>query len=181
MWKPESNINIKINPDDFIAIGIGSNIGDKKKYISHALNLIHQHNNCEIIAVSRLYKTVPWGNIDQDFFLNAVALVRTKISPDSLLDILLSIENNLKRQRNEKWGARTIDLDILLAGKYSSSTERLTIPHPYIVQRAFVLVPLADVAPHMVIHGFSVIDWIKKIDVSGVQVINEGYYWWCDL
>ncbi|MBL0849008.1 MAG: 2-amino-4-hydroxy-6-hydroxymethyldihydropteridine diphosphokinase [Candidatus Liberibacter ctenarytainae] len=177
MWKPESSILIEQN-SDLIAIGIGSNIGHKKHYISCALRLIHSHGECELVSVSSLYQTIPWGKTDQDFFLNAVALVKTSVSPENLLDILISIENDLDRKRNELWGPRTIDLDILLHGDYSLSTDRLTIPHPYMTQRAFVMVPLSDVSPHILIDGLSIENWVRQMDISGVQVVKKGGYWW---
>ncbi|MBY7649594.1 MAG: 2-amino-4-hydroxy-6-hydroxymethyldihydropteridine diphosphokinase [Candidatus Liberibacter europaeus] len=179
MWKSESNTLIKHNYDP-IAIGIGSNVGNKQYYLSQSLRLIHNHRDCEVISVSRLYNTSPWGKTDQEFFLNAVALIKTKVLPNELLDILLSIENKLKRERGELWGPRTIDLDILLFGNYACSTNRLTIPHPYITQRAFVIVPLADVAPHILINGLSISYWIGRIDVSEVQIIRNDCNWWID-
>ncbi|AKK20632.1 2-amino-4-hydroxy-6-hydroxymethyldihydropteridine diphosphokinase [Candidatus Liberibacter africanus] len=166
--------------NDTIAIGLGSNIGNKKKYIAQALQLLNNHKDCEVISVSRLYHTPPWGKNDQDFFFNAVSLIKTRVSPNELLDILLSIENKLNRKRDVLWGSRTIDLDILILGDYVCATDRLTIPHPYITERAFVIAPLSDVAPDIVIKGLSVKKWFDHIDVSKMQVIDDSRDWWID-
>ncbi|EMS35839.1 2-amino-4-hydroxy-6-hydroxymethyldihydropteridine diphosphokinase [Candidatus Liberibacter americanus] len=175
-------MSIPIRQDhDIVAIGIGSNIGNKKQYIVQALRLINDHKDCEILSVSRLYQTPPWGKKDQDLFLNAAALIKTQIMPNEFLDILLSIENNLNRKRDQLWGARTIDLDILLFGNLECITDRLTIPHPYITKRGFVIVPLADIAPHIVINGLFVKEWLFRIDTSNINVINDNYDWWLNF
>lgn len=134
-------------------IGIGSNVGNRLGYISKALGLIGELPDTELVAVSPLYDTAPIGKTDQPRFLNAVAEVRTGLEPRKLLHSLLAIEDVCGRFRSDVWGPRTLDLDIVAYDDVEMSTEALTLPHPRAAERAFVLVPLADVAPDLVIPG----------------------------
>ncbi|MEG8098880.1 2-amino-4-hydroxy-6-hydroxymethyldihydropteridine diphosphokinase [Candidatus Liberibacter brunswickensis] len=161
-----------------VAIGLGSNIGNKKEHIAQSLKLLNSREDCKVISVSRLYKTLPWGKKNQDFFLNATALIETIVMPNELLNILLSIENKLNRKRNELWGPRTIDLDILIFENHECTTDLLTIPHPYIIERPFVIAPLADIAPDIIIKGLSIKKLFDEIDISEIQVIHDNRDWW---
>jgi len=107
----------------------------------------------EISRVSSLYETAPVGVTDQPDFLNAVAAVRTGLGPEETLDALLHIENQMGRVRTQRWGPRVIDLDLLLYGGERVSLPRLTVPHPRLRERAFVLVPLAEIAPELRLPG----------------------------
>ncbi|GHU39219.1 2-amino-4-hydroxy-6-hydroxymethyldihydropteridine diphosphokinase [Spirochaetia bacterium] len=126
-------------------IALGSNMGSKERHITHALELLNGDPAVRITALSKMYKTEPVGYTDQDFFLNMVCCVRTSLEPDKLLDVLHKIENDLERTRTIRWGPRTIDLDILLYDDVQSDNPVLTIPHPRMFERAFVMVPLRDV------------------------------------
>ena len=103
-----------------------------------------------------MYETPPWGKLDQPAFINAAAAVKTELAPLELLQICQSIEKQLGRQRHEHWGARTIDVDMLYIPGVTMDEEALKLPHPYMLQRRFVLVPLAEVAGDMVIAGKNV-------------------------
>ena len=104
----------------------------------------------ELAAVSRFYRTAPWGKIDQDWFVNACALGRTRLEPEALLERIKALEVELGRAPAERWGPRVIDIDLIAYGDVTLKTERLTLPHPELFNRAFVLVPLAEIAPDLV-------------------------------
>ncbi|RFF29615.1 2-amino-4-hydroxy-6-hydroxymethyldihydropteridine diphosphokinase [Wenzhouxiangella sediminis] len=135
-------------------IGLGANLGDRAATLDAALVRIDRLGACEVVAVSRYYFTPPWGDTDQPEFLNAVARMRTDLDAERLLDALQGIEAELGRDRTpRRWGPRTIDLDLLLYGRERIETPLLTVPHPRIRERAFVLVPLAELAPRLEIPG----------------------------
>jgi 2-amino-4-hydroxy-6-hydroxymethyldihydropteridine diphosphokinase len=142
-------------------IGIGSNIGDKKNNVTQALQLISEEIG-HLKKQSSLYKTEPWGLKDQDFFLNAVVEIETALFPFELLNACQNIENKLKRQRTVKWGERTIDLDILAVDKVQIHTENLSIPHKYIAERNFVLVPWAEISPEFKIRGQKISEILSR-------------------
>ena len=127
-------------------IGIGSNIGSPLENCKRSLALLDEHARIEIIAHSSFYETEPIGPTDQNWFVNAVAEISTDMEPILLLDTLLAIEIAMGRIRNEKWGPRIIDLDILLYGKSVIKNDRLEIPHPEMIKRRFVLAPLSELA-----------------------------------
>jgi len=128
-----------------VVIGFGGNMGDCEKNIISALNMIKDNPGIDLVRVSSLYKTEPVGYDDQDYFLNGCALVNTYLEPLELLHELQKIENELHRVRTVKNGPRTIDLDILLFSGMKIDSEELTVPHPRMWQRAFVLVPLKEI------------------------------------
>lgn len=127
-------------------IGLGSNIGDTEETIKEALLRLDSHPDINVTAVSSLYLTEPVGYENQPWFSNCVSEVETLLDPDRLLDVLQDIENNLGRKRTIRWGPRTLDLDILLYDKITINSERLTVPHPRMRERAFVMVPLVEIA-----------------------------------
>lgn len=129
-------------------IGIGTNQGDRKRMVRQALRLLSEVVRVE--AVSRPRRTKPWGVTKQPDFINLAVRVETALPPDSLLEKLLSIETALGRVRAERWGARSIDLDLLFYGKEVINTPRLTLPHPELQRRRFVLEPLCDLDPELV-------------------------------
>ena len=126
-------------------IGLGSNVGDKKANCRKAIDLLA--GSGRVIRTSSWYCTEPIGHADQDDFVNAVVEIETGLSAEALLDRCRSIEKELGRVRTTHWGPRTIDLDILLYGAETTETPRLTIPHPLLQDRRFVLVPLCEIAP----------------------------------
>ncbi|OGR87041.1 MAG: 2-amino-4-hydroxy-6-hydroxymethyldihydropteridine diphosphokinase [Elusimicrobia bacterium RIFCSPLOWO2_01_FULL_60_11] len=130
-----------------VYIGMGSNIGDRRKNIERALFLLSQ-SGIAIVKRSSCYETAPVGPRQRDF-LNAAALCRTSLPPQKLLSMLRSVERRLGRVRRKKWGPRTIDLDILFYGKRRIRTRNLTLPHPRFAERKFVLWPLREIAPHL--------------------------------
>ena len=129
-------------------IGLGSNMGDREAHIRTAVDLLAEAGR--VVSVSSLYETEPVGYGDQEDFLNAVAQVETALSAEDLLALCGSIENRLGRLRTIAWGPRTIDLDILLYGDAVLNTPSLTVPHPRMAERKFVLAPLAEIAPEVV-------------------------------
>ena len=131
-------------------IGIGSNIGDRRKNCVEAVERLEQIRGCRFIGCSRWYLTSPVGVENQDWFVNGVASLDAGISAQDLLDGLLRIEAAMGRVRTEKWGPRVIDLDLLLYGSDIIEERNLKIPHPYMHVRRFVLAPLAEVAPDVI-------------------------------
>lgn len=131
---------------------LGSNSGDRLKLIEQAISLLNLAQDIKIIRNSALYETEPWGVKDQNWFLNMAVEVKTSLSPHDLLLKCMSIEKMLGRNReNERrWGERTIDIDIIFYDKEVLKTDILTIPHPRMHERAFVLVPLLELIPDFV-------------------------------
>ena len=129
-------------------IALGSNLGDKEKNLRRALLLLTQQG-VEVVRVSSFLSTEPYGVTDQPQFLNAVACVRTSLTPLALLDVLLATELAMGRVRLRHWGERNIDLDLLLYEDVVLDTPRLRLPHPDMQNRDFVLLPLAAIAPEL--------------------------------
>lgn len=130
-------------------VALGSNLGDKEQYIRRALELM-EHHGIQVIQVSPLITTEPYGVTDQPEFLNGAAEVEWQGDAESLLHTLLAIELEMGRQRKRHWGERNIDLDLLLFGDQQLYTDDLVLPHPDMVNRSFVLEPLAAIAPQAV-------------------------------
>jgi 2-amino-4-hydroxy-6-hydroxymethyldihydropteridine diphosphokinase len=126
-------------------IGLGSNLDAREQYLAHAIANLSSHPGIEVVAESGVYETEPVGYADQPAFLNMAVAVRTVLPPEELLGIMLDIESSLGRTRTIRWGPRTIDLDLLLYGELFVSEPILTVPHPRMGERAFVLVPLLEV------------------------------------
>jgi dihydropteroate synthase len=136
-----------------IVLALGGNVGDKALSLRRALRAIAGEPGIELTAVSRLYRTAPWGKTDQDWFVNACALGLTRLAPEALLARMKALEVGLGRVSTERWGARVIDIDLIAYGDIELKSEKLTLPHPELFNRAFVLVPLAEIAPDLVIAG----------------------------
>jgi 2-amino-4-hydroxy-6-hydroxymethyldihydropteridine diphosphokinase len=126
-------------------IGLGSNLGDRMYYLREAIKRLEDTDGITCIAVSNVYETEPVGYTKQGKFLNLVLAVRVEIGPFELLNIVLDIEKKLGRERNIRFGPRTIDLDILTYGNIQIDADRLVVPHPRLHERAFVLKPLLDI------------------------------------
>ncbi|MBO0733274.1 MAG: 2-amino-4-hydroxy-6-hydroxymethyldihydropteridine diphosphokinase [Methylocapsa sp.] len=137
-------------------IGLGSNIGDKPGNIRRALVLLEERGLLHLTAVSGTYRTPPWGYEEQEDFANACALGETRLSPLELLDATKAIEEDMGRERTFRWGPRLIDIDILFYGKETFDHPKLHLPHRELFLRAFVLIPLAEIAPSLEIAGRSV-------------------------
>jgi 2-amino-4-hydroxy-6-hydroxymethyldihydropteridine diphosphokinase len=129
-------------------VGLGANLGNREGTIRAAVAQLPG-----VVAVSPLRETDPVGVTDQPQFLNGVAALETELPPRELLDVLLAVERGLGRERRERWGPRTIDLDLLLYGDEVIDEDGLTVPHPRLRERRFVLEPLADLAPKLVVPG----------------------------
>jgi 2-amino-4-hydroxy-6-hydroxymethyldihydropteridine diphosphokinase len=127
-------------------VALGSNLGDREEMLRQALGFMHGHSDIRVVRVSGIYETDPVGYTDQPPFLNMAAAVKSDLAPVQLLRQLLAIEHKLGRVRDIRWGPRTIDLDLLHMEDTVIDTEELTLPHPRMMERAFVLVPLRDIA-----------------------------------
>ena len=137
-------------------VGIGSNLGDREETVRRALELLGEADGVEVVAVSTLRETEPWGPVAQPPFLNGAAALETRLGPEALLATLLSVEQTLGRRRDgaaERWGPRTLDLDLLLYGDRTLDLPGLTVPHPRLHERRFALEPLAELAPDADVPG----------------------------
>ncbi|MDQ2634199.1 MAG: 2-amino-4-hydroxy-6-hydroxymethyldihydropteridine diphosphokinase [Pseudomonadota bacterium] len=159
-------------------LGLGGNLGDPAKSMAAALRILDADPLTEIVSVSSLYRTPPWGKTDQPDFLNAAAEVLTSHLPRQLLDLCLDAERRLKRVRQERWGPRLIDIDLLIFGDEAVHEEGLDIPHPRMLERAFVLAPLAEIAPDVVAGGRTLAEHLAKSDTAGIERLRSGRNWW---
>jgi 2-amino-4-hydroxy-6-hydroxymethyldihydropteridine diphosphokinase len=159
-------------------LSLGGNLGDPASSMGAALRMLDADPLTEVAAVSSLYRTPPWGKTDQPDFLNAAAEVWTELSPRGLLDACLEAERRLKRVRQERWGPRLIDIDILVFGARTVHESGLEIPHPRMLERAFVLTPLAEIAPDFVVEGRRLSDYLAEIDTDGIERQASGRDWW---
>ncbi len=159
-------------------LGIGGNIGDVVSTMGKALDYLQARPGIDIVQISPLYKTPPWGIEDQDWFINACAEVSCTLSPVELLEQCLAAEKHLNRERTLRWGPRTIDIDVLTFEGYSSDEPSLTVPHPRMLERAFVLVPLADIAPGLEVSGHSVSHWLQTVEQGKITKIKSKIPWW---
>ncbi|MCA1493582.1 2-amino-4-hydroxy-6-hydroxymethyldihydropteridine diphosphokinase [Ensifer sp. NBAIM29] len=160
------------------ALGLGGNLGDPRGAMAEALTALNRRQDCRITAVSRLYRTPPWGKTDQDWFFNACAEVETTLDPETLLETCLEIERRMKRVRKERWGPRTIDIDLLTFEGARSTSDTLELPHPRMTERGFVLMPLADFAADLEVQGRTVREWLADADVQGIEVADDSATWW---
>ena len=158
------------------AVALGSNVGDRGGHLAYAVSRLADYFTS--LKVSRSVTTAP-VNVpgDQPDFLNAAAELRTNLSPRGLLNLCLDAERRLKRVRSERWGPRLIDMDILVFGDRILDEEGLELPHPRMLQRAFVLVPLAEIAADFRIDGLPVSGHLAKLDAGGIEKL-PGRDWW---
>ncbi|MFT3784247.1 MAG: 2-amino-4-hydroxy-6-hydroxymethyldihydropteridine diphosphokinase [Nibricoccus sp.] len=153
-------------------LGLGSNLGDRKRFLSDAILAINSASGIRVEKISSIYETDPVGVVDQPKFLNLVVEIATTLEPKDLLASCLGIEKKLGRVRKERWGPRTIDIDVLWFGGEVVDQPELTLPHPRLKERAFVLAPLAEIAPHVLIDGESVAEFTANLDQTGVRSIG---------
>lgn len=155
-------------------VGLGANLDNPLQQVRQALSELDAIARTRVLAASSLYRSVPVGYADQPDFINAVAAVATELSPRALLDAMLATEQQRGRVRTFLNAPRTLDLDVLLYGQMQMHEDGLTIPHPRMHERAFVLVPLAEIAPRCVIPGRGAVgELLRGIDAAGVARIES--------
>ncbi|MEG6612794.1 2-amino-4-hydroxy-6-hydroxymethyldihydropteridine diphosphokinase [Pseudoclostridium thermosuccinogenes] len=155
-------------------IALGSNLGDREGHLTGALQYISGITGTRILSISNIYETDPVGYTEQGKFLNMVVLVGTSLSPLRLLDELQKMEQEFKRSREIRWGPRTLDADILLYDDIKLDDPRLVIPHPRMLERAFVLIPLKDVNPGFMVGEKTLEDMIQECgDKDGVKLYKK--------
>jgi 2-amino-4-hydroxy-6-hydroxymethyldihydropteridine diphosphokinase len=160
-----------------VQLSLGSNLGVRRENLEAALAALGQLPETTLTRRSRIYETEPYGVIEQPGFLNMAVEIETGLQPLELLEAIKSIEHRLGRQHTERWGPRKIDIDIILWGDLVLETERLTVPHSDYRRRAFVLIPLAEIAPQAVdpITGMTVAQLAARPDLQGrVQRLDTG-------
>ncbi|MEA2833049.1 MAG: 2-amino-4-hydroxy-6-hydroxymethyldihydropteridine diphosphokinase [Methylobacteriaceae bacterium] len=155
-----------------IGLGFGSNIGDPAANVTRALEEIEARGIARITACSSLWRTAPWGYTEQEDFANLCALAGTRLSPAELLSALKKLETDLGRTAGLRWGPRVIDIDILFYDDLTSADADLTLPHRELFRRAFVLVPLAEIAPDLMIAGRKIGEAVREIDRTGIAKWN---------
>ncbi len=156
------------------AIALGSNVGDAVDNLDRAIAAIAATPDIRVDAVSPFYRTAPWGVTDQDWFVNACVAVDTVLSPRGLLQRCLEIETEMGRIRDRRWGPRLIDLDLLYFGDLVIDEPDLKVPHLRLFERAFVLVPLADIRPDRTIQGRRIADALAEIDRSDIVPVGTA-------
>ena len=159
-------------------LGLGGNLGDVTVAMADALKLLNASESISVTAVSGIYKTPPWGLEDQPWFKNCCAEIETSLEPEALLEACQNVERAGKRERIVRWGPRTIDVDILIYDGVEQTEQRLTIPHPRITERAFVLVPLTEIAPNLMLNTKTIADHAAAIEHDGIELENSDRNWW---
>jgi 2-amino-4-hydroxy-6-hydroxymethyldihydropteridine diphosphokinase len=155
-------------------ISLGSNLGDRLQYLQNALNSINDMTGTQVHSVSPVFETDPVGGPEQGEYLNAVAVVKTVLSPEQFLAATQQIELEQNRERNERWGPRTLDIDLLAMDSEVRSTPDLELPHPRAHERAFVLLPWSLLDPDFVIPGkSSVAQLLEGLEVNGIRFRND--------
>ena len=150
------------------ALGLGGNLGDPVAAFAVALRALDAHPEVAVLKLSSVWRTAPWGKLDQPEFLNMAALVETSLSARALLAVCLDLERQAGRERGERWGPRTLDIDILSYGAETIDEPGLQLPHPRIAERAFVLAPLAEIAPEMSVGGQAIAERWTASEPEGV-------------
>lgn len=159
-----------------VGLGFGGNLGDPARQIAEAIAAIGARGIGTVSRVSSLWRTAPWGRMDQPAFLNACALIETRLAPLALLAALKDIEREIGRTPGERWGPRVIDIDILFYDDLSLDDPALTIPHKNLFERAFVLAPLTEIAGDRIILGRRVADALAAVDGDGLERLPLQYW-----
>lgn len=154
-----------------VFLGLGSNLDDPVSQLDNAIEHLQRTPEVSVLAVSGYYRSSPIGPQDQDDFINAVVELSTSLEPEELLTVAQAIEEKQGRVRERHWGPRTLDIDILYYEGLSRATDTLTIPHPRMTERAFVLIPLYDLAPDLILNDQPLEHWLDKVDDQTVEHI----------
>lgn len=157
-----------------VGFSLGSNIGDKIGHLTQALDLLFDGaggGGVAFAACSSFYRTAPWGHEDQDWFVNLCAVGTTALTPDRLLDHCKAVEEQVGREKTFRWGPRIIDVDILYFGTDEVESQDLAIPHKELFNRGFVLVPLAEIRPGLVLSGRGIGAAAERFADDGMQII----------
>lgn len=155
-------------------VGLGSNLGDPRNYLRRAIEALCDFPDTRLMTTSPSYRSVPFGPVEQGAFINAVAGLVTRQTPTDLLGMLRALERQLGRsERRVRWGPREIDLDLLVYGERTLTGDELTVPHPGIPERDFVLYPLRDIAPELHIPGMGrVVDLAARVADRGIERLD---------
>lgn len=154
-------------------VGLGSNLNNPQAQVLQAISQLKNLEQSRFVCASSLYLTPPWGIQEQPPFINAVVKITTELTPIELLDALLAIEVARGRVRDKRYGPRIIDCDILLYGQSQLSTERLSVPHPYLTERSFVVVPLYEIAPTLILpSGLALCEVAKQFTNEKIEKLN---------
>jgi 2-amino-4-hydroxy-6-hydroxymethyldihydropteridine diphosphokinase len=154
-------------------IGIGSNVGDKAGNIRRAVALLCADGAVRLVRLSRLFRSEPWGILDQDWFVNGAASVATDVPPRELLRRCLAVEDEMGRVRRQKWGPRLVDVDVLTYRGETIDMPDLKVPHPFIEQRSFVVLPMMDLAPDEVVRGRRVRELLAALSPDGTVPLHD--------
>lgn len=155
-------------------LGLGSNLGDRRRNLKEALSMIEEVDGVSVEKISPLYETGAVGGVEQSDFYNIVVRIETSLSPRELLHLAHRVEEQLHRARDQRWGPRTVDVDILLYGEASIDESDLAVPHPEMENRVFVLAPLGDIAPQLVLpSGRTIGERLAGIEGQAVKIIGS--------
>ena len=156
-------------------LGLGSNVGDEVATLAEAIRRLDAAPGIRVAARSGFYRTPPWGEPDQAPFVNAAIRIETGLAPHALLATCLAVERDLGRVRGRRWGPRSIDIDILAYDDLAMAAADLVLPHTHLFDRAFVLVPLAEIAPDLAVAGRSVSAALARVDRGGIErLMRDG-------
>ncbi len=150
-------------------VALGSNLGDPQRQVGDAVSALANLPGTRVVKLSSLYRTAPWGMLEQPPFINAAVELDTDLPPLALLDAMLEIEEAAGRIRAQRNGPRTLDLDLLHVDGVRMDDPRLTLPHPRMAERAFVLLPVHDLAPALSLPGGTVAELLARLDLSGCE------------
>jgi len=156
------------------ALALGGNVGEVADSFAYALGRLAGSSEVRVLARSRVYRTAPWGRPDQPDFLNMAALVETTLAAPALLETCMKIERERGRVRGERWGPRTLDIDIVSYAQEAFAQAELTLPHPRAAERAFVLIPLMEIAPDLRLGLKTVAEWAAECDASTVWLDEQA-------
>lgn len=147
-------------------LSLGGNVGDVVQAFAQAIKALAAGRQTSVVLLSSVWRTSPWGVVEQPDFLNMAITVETSLPPHDLLDLCLAIETAQGRVRDLRWGPRRLDIDVITYANENIDTPRLTLPHPRATQRGFVLAPLAEIVPAATLAGYPVQDWLARLETD---------------